>query len=224
MAKFGVNDADKYGGQGGGGYFSLKNDRDTATVRFLIDGIEDVSGYAVHEVDVNGKKRYVNCLRDYGQPMDVCPCCARSMPVQVKYFIPLFNLKENRIQTWERGKKFGQQIASYCSRYPHLVSHKFDIERQGEAGSTQTQYQIFEVGQDDTSIKDFDNIPDPLGTIILNKTADELEGFMRTGRFDGADNSQPVVRRGSDYSNYSRSDVVRRTPMTNNGDGRNEVF
>ena len=61
---FSVLDADNYGGQGGGGYFRLKNDHDTAQVRFLYDSIDDVQGYAVHEIQVGDKKRYVNCLRD----------------------------------------------------------------------------------------------------------------------------------------------------------------
>jgi hypothetical protein len=70
-----VDDAEKYGGQGGGGYFSLKDDGDTARVRFLYDSIEDVEGYCVHEVEIGDKKKYVNCLREYGDPVDKCPFC-----------------------------------------------------------------------------------------------------------------------------------------------------
>ena len=35
MARFNVNEVENYGGQGGGGFFSLKNDKDVATVRFM---------------------------------------------------------------------------------------------------------------------------------------------------------------------------------------------
>ena len=39
MAKFTVDQAENYGGQGGGGFFSLKNDKEVAHVRFLYSGI-----------------------------------------------------------------------------------------------------------------------------------------------------------------------------------------
>lgn len=224
MAVFGVNEADNYGGQGGGGYFSLKDDKDVARVRFLIDKIEDVAGYAVHEVEIDGKKRYVNCLRNYGDPIDVCPCCAAKMPVQVKYFIPLYNIDGNRVQTWERGKKFGAKISSLCSRYPHLVSHIFEIERNGKPGDTGTTYEIYEVDKDETTLEEFTDIPDPFGTIVMDKNADELSCFINAGYFPGDNGNQrgsnagqPIIHRGADARD------VRRTP-SNSGGVRREVY
>lgn len=240
MARFGVNDADKYGGQGGGGYFSLKNDKDVARVRFLFNSIEDVEGFAVHEVEVDGKKRYVNCLRDYGQPLDVCPFCAMKKPTQVKYFIPIYNMDEDKIQTWERGKQFGAKISSLCSRYPNMVSHIFEIERNGKTGDTNTTYEIFEVGQDDTTLDSFE-LQDALGTIILDKTADEMDCYLNAGYFPSDDNqptaSQPIIRRGASANTnngYSRDgytrggsdaprDIPRRTPTNTNG-ARRDVY
>lgn len=215
MARFSVSDAEKYGGQGGGGYFSLKNDKDTAQVRFLYDSIEDVEGFAVHEVEVDGKKRYVNCLREYGQPLDTCPFCAAKMFTSVKYFVPLYNITDDRVQTWERGKKFGQKLSSLCARYPHLFTHTFEIERNGQAGDQQTTYEIYECGADDgVSLNDFD-VPEILGSHIMDKTADDMICYLNAGYFpgDGNNNAQPLVRRGS-------SD--RRTPSSNGG--RREVF
>ena len=225
MARFGVGDADKYGGQGGAGYFSLKNDKDVARVRFLFNGIEDVEGFAVHEVELDGKKRYVNCLREYGQPMDVCPFCAARQATYVKYFVPLYNIDEDRIQTWERGKKFGAKLSSLCSRYPNLVSHTFEIERNGAAGDQQTSYEIYETGQDDTTLENFDEFPDVLGTIVLDKSADEMSCFLNNGYFPdgeatgGRQSNQPIVRRGGG------SGDTRRTPSNTGANGaRREVF
>ena len=219
MARFGVNDADKYGGQGGAGYFSLKDDKDVARVRFLFDSIEDVEGFAVHEVEIDGKKRYVNCLREYGQPLDVCPFCAAKKFVQVKYFIPLYNIDEGKVQTWERGKKFGQKLSSLCSRYPHLVSHIFEIERNGKAGDQQTTYEIYETGQDDTQLSEFE-IPDVLGSHVLDKTADELATYLEIGEFPSE--SGAVRRRESteDRGASRDSGYARRTPSG----GRGEKF
>ena len=212
MARFGVNDADKYGGQGGGGYFSLKNDKDTARVRFLYDSISDVEGFAVHEVDIDGKKRYVNCLREYGDPVSKCPFCEAKKFTTVKYFVPLYNIDEDRVQTWERGKKFGQKLSSLCSRYPHLFTHIFEIERNGQAGDQQTTYEIYEVDKSENVSLDEFEIPDVLGSHILDKSADDMSCYLNAGYFPGGDNGEQPIRRGS-------SD--RRTP---NNTGRREVF
>lgn len=220
MASFSINDADKYGGQGGGGYFSLKNDKEVASVRFLYDSIEDVQGYAVHEIELDGKKRYVNCLREYGQPMDICPFCAAKKFVTAKYFIPIYNIDEDRVQTWERGKKFGNKLSSLCARYPHLVSHTFEIERNGKQGEQTTTYEIYETGcNEDVSLEDFE-INSPLGSHILEKSADEMQYFLDRGVFptDGSSDA-PVSRRESRDRDDER--VSRRTPT---GRGGREVY
>ena len=223
MAKFNVNDADKYGGQGGAGYFSLKNDKDTARVRFLFDGIEDVEGYAVHQVELDGKKRYVNCLREYGQPISDCPFCEAKMFTSAKYFIPLYNIDEDRIQTWERGKKFGNKLTSMCARYPHLVSHEFEIERNGKANDTGTTYEIYEVGDDpNVTLEDFE-VQDALGTIVLDKSADEMRHYLDYGVFPSEDDDEPVRRRGSERSERSSAPAERTGRRTPAG-GRRETF
>ena len=219
MARFGVNDADKYGGQGGAGYFSLKNDKDTARVRFLFDSIEDVEGYAVHQVEIDGKKRYVNCLREYGQPITDCPFCAAKMFTSAKYFVPIYNIDEDRNQTWERGKKFGAKLSSMCARYPHLMTHVFEIERNGKAGDTATTYEIYEVDNDpNVSLEDFE-VPEVLGTIVLDKSPEEMEYFLDHGEFP-SDDKPAVRRRGSERTEREPERTGRRTPAG----GRRETF
>ena len=222
MAQFNVSAADNYGGQGGGGFFSLKNDKDVAKVRFLYGGIEDVQGYSVHEVELNGKKRYVNCLRDYGDPVDACPFCREGRFNQVKYFVPIYNMDTDTLQTWERGKKFGAKLTSMCSRYPNTVAHTFEIERQGRAGDTQTTYEIYETGEtENVSMDDFE-VPNPLGTIILDKTADEMETYLQTGDFEQG--GAPVRRdnAANSHGNSQGGGFTRRTPAS--GNGRREAF
>ena len=213
--KIGINDAENYGGNGGGGFFSLKDDKDTAQVRFLYDKIEDVEGFAIHEVEIDGKKRAVNCLREYGAPLDDCPFCKKGYPVRVKYYVPLLQIKDGKTVLWERGKKFGSKLSSMCSRFPHLVSHIFEIERNGKAGDQQTTYEIYEVAQDENvSIEDFE-IPQPLGTVVLDKTAEDMQYFLDRGVFLDSGNDSAPVRRDT-------SEPVRRTP--GNSNGRREVF
>ena len=235
MASFGIDRAEQYGGQGGSGYFSLKNDKDTAVVRFLYNGIDDVLGYSVHEVVHNGKKRYVNCPREYGDSMDKCPMCKAGEPVRVKYFIPLYLVDSGNTVVWERGKEFGNKLSSLCSRYPNLVSHRFEIERNGVRGSKDTAYEIYPLQdtEEDKSVRleDFD-VSDPLGGLILVKSAEEMATYLRTGAFPENGGQASTPRRAErvaddngtmpfDTTPFDVGDPPRRTP---NGGGRGRVF
>lgn len=218
MGRFNANEAEHYGGQGGAGYFSLKNDKDVARVRFLYNGIDDVEGYAVHEVEVGGKKRYVNCLRSYNEPIDNCPFCKAKQFQTAKLFIPVYNVDEDRVQIWERGKKFFAKMSSLCARYAtdnNLVSQVFEIERNGQARSTQTTYEIYPVGKaDDTTLDDMPELPNILGGVVLDKTADEMEEYLQTGAFPDTENN--VVRRRDSGANDSERYSSRRTPANTN--------
>lgn len=230
MAKFSVEQADNYGGQGGGGFFSIKNDKEVAHVRFLFNGIDDVSGYSVHEVELDGKKRYVSCLREYGDPVDACPFCREGRFTQVKYFVPLYNMDTKSLQTWERGKKFGSKLTSMCSRYPNTVSHTFEIERNGKPNDTQTTYEIYETGVTEGVTMDDFEVPNPLGTIILDKTADEMETYLRTGDFEGGNAPARRDNVASQSNNSNNGGFTRRTPASDagrapaNGTGRRNSF
>ena len=222
MARFNTETADHYGGQGGGGYFSLKNDKDVAQVRFMYNGVEDIEGFAVHQVEIDGKKRYVNCLREYNQPIDDCPFCKAKMYTVAKLFIPVYNIDEDRVQIWERGKKFIAKISSICARYPNVVSHKFEIERNGKAGDTATTYEIYEVGKDDTTLEDLPEQRDILGTVVLDKSADDMEFFLDNEYFPPDDEDDAPIRRRSSREEESTEDKrgSRRTPSA----GRRDRF
>ena len=195
MARFNTETADKYGGQGGAGYFSLKNDKDVARVRFMYNSVEDVEGYAVHQVEIDGKKRWVNCLREYNQPKDVCPFCREGMFTSAKLFVPIYNIDQDKVQIWERGKKFISKISSICARYPNVVSHVFEIERNGAKGDTSTTYEIYEVDKDDTTMEDLPEHPDVIGTAVLDKSADDMEFFLDNEYFPPEGDEAPVRRR-----------------------------
>lgn len=216
MARFSMNDAEHYGGQGGGGYFSLKDDHDVATVRFLYDSVEDVEGYAVHEVELDGKKRYVNCLRAYNEPMDNCPFCKARMFQQAKLFVPIYNEDADKVQIWERGKSFFSALSGTLSRYDKkpIVSQTFEIERFGKKGDTKTQYQIFrtEDEADDRTLEDFD-LPVIIGGLVLDKSADDMEVYLETGSFPPEDDA-PSRRssRRAETEEEPRRRSSRRTP------------
>ena len=214
MARFKYDEADHYGGQGGAGYFRLKDDGDIARVRFMYESIDDVEGYAVHQVEVDGKKRYVNCLRSYNDPIDNCPFCREKKFQQAKLFIPLYNITEDKVQIWERGKKYFQKMSSLCARYDNLVSHEFEIERNGRAGDTKTTYEVYEVGKDETTLEDLPEIPQIIGGLVLDKSAEDMEAYLETGSFPpvGMDDDAPVRRRPDSNARSDYQARGRRTP------------
>lgn len=217
MARFSYDEAERYGGQGGAGYFSLKNDKDIATVRFMYNTIDDMEGFAVHQVEVDGKKRYVNCLREYNQPIDDCPFCKARKPQLAKLFIPVYNVDEDKVQIWERGKKFFAKMSSLFSRYNPLVETEFEIERNGKAGSTQTTYEIFPSSNRDVlTLEDLPEVPDLLGTLILDKSADDMEFYVENEYFppEGDEDEAPRRRssRHDEAERPQRRDSGRRTP------------
>lgn len=217
MARFNANEADNYGGNGGSSFFSLKNDGDVARVRFMYNDMEDVVGYAIHEVEVDGKRRYVNCLREYNEPKNKCPFCESDYFQRAKLYIPIYDLDDKEVKIWERGKNFFGKISSICARYATgnvpLVAHTFEVERHGKSGDTQTTYEIYETGVDDTKLSDLPEIPNVLGSIILDKNADDMREYLDTGYFpnhDGAPNRPSEDR--EPRRDDAESPTGRRTP------------
>ena len=224
MARFNMNEADNYGNSGNGGsYFSLKNDKDVAAVRFLYNNADDIEGYAVHEIKVGDRERYVNCLRKYNQPVDDCPFCAARMQVKAKLFVPLYNEDTQQVQVWERGKKFFAQISGVCARYGSkhpIVSQIFEIERSGKTGDQGTTYNIYrtEDPADDKTLEDFE-MPEVLGYKVLDKTAEEMEYYLENGDFP-AEGSTPIRRgrRQEVEEDDTPRRATRRTPASRRND------
>lgn len=214
MGRFRAGEEEHYGGTGGAGFFSLKNDKDVAVVRFMYDSVDDVDGYAVHQVEIDGRNRYVNCLREYSDPIDVCPFCRAKMFQVAKLFIPLYNVDTGNVQVWDRGKRFFSRMTGLCARYPHTVSHTFEIERHGKAGSADTTYEIYETGQDETTLEDLPEIPKVLGGIVLDKTAEEMEAYLKDGNFPSGTEEEIRPRRTS----TSSTELPRRTPTSTRRD------
>lgn len=214
MARLTGENIEQYtsGGSNNSGYFALKDDKDTARVRFLYEGAGEVEGYTVHRVSVGDRERYVNCLVEEGGSVADCPFCQAKYPKFAKLFIPLYNEDADQFQIWERGQKFYGTISGLCARYPNLVSRTFDIERNGKKGEQTTTYSVYPVGDaDGTKVQDIlddlgmESMPDPLGTIILNKTADDMEHYVEYGNFPADAPSAPVRRRGGNDEGNRRT-------------------
>lgn len=189
MARFSYEDADKYGSSSKRSYFQLKDDGDTARVHLLGDDMNDFPGYSVHQVPIGDGYRYVNCIREAGEPKDICPFCADRDPkiskILAKVFIPLYNIDADEVQIWDRGKTFFKELSQYCAHTPHVSEVITEITRSGRKGDTSTTYRLYEMKEtDDFNMADVaDEIPEILGTIILDKTAEDMDYYLDHGDF-----------------------------------------
>jgi len=185
MARFSYQDADNYGNSGSSNFFQLQKDGEKARVRFMYRTADDIEGVSVHEVQIGGKKRYVNCIREYNDPIDKCPFCQANSKIIAKVFVPLYNVDTGEVLVWERGKKFFPQLTELCSRTPNLVSQVFEITRHGDKNDTNTTYSPWPLGSpDNTRLED---LPEPVDIyakgIVLNKTPEDMDYYSRYHEF-----------------------------------------
>lgn len=216
MARIKLQDSGKFSGNGTGGFFSLADDGDVARVRFLYEEEDgsDVDYFVVHEVEIDGKKRYVNCLAIDNEGhvnKDDCPLCQAKYKMQEKLFLQLYNVDKGELQVWERGKNFVKKILSYINRYGSLIAQEFEIERKGKKGDTGTTYELFACKEDGMTVADFEHErQELLGSLILDCTIDDMYDILdgvyelpgkeeqeAPKRGGGRRNDEPVRRRNN---------------------------
>ena len=131
------------------GYFSLKNDKDQAVVRIMVDSPEQLQIVAIHRVTVGGRLRAVNCMRSPSDPVDTCPFCAADKRLEYRVYIPVIEYTRDdqgkivpRARMWERSALYADTITNLINNYGPLSDNIFKIVRNGEAGSKNTTYDI----------------------------------------------------------------------------------
>ncbi len=212
MARFTMNEADNYGAQKNS-FFSLKDDGDSALVRFLINDINDLLGVATHEIQVGDKKMDVECLRAYNEPVDNCPLCAAQYKVNAKLFIPLYDMNSNESKIWTRGKTFFNRMSNLCAKFNPLVATPIEIVRNGKKGDTSTTYDMWpdSAKTDNSIVEDFPEISAE-GTAFQTKSFEDLQYFLQNGVFpEDVQNATAVTRRSTPQT---RQPVRRETPAT----------
>ena len=217
MARISLNDIDNYGVSNSGSFFQLKDNGDKAKVRFLYTDVSSITPYVVHEVETgeyddkgNPKTKYVNCLREYNEPVDKCPLCAAGYKPVPKLFLKLYNEDTGECQIWERGKTYAQRIANLAAHFNPLCNEVIEISRLGAKGDKQTRYEFLPLENSPVNLDDYEPT-EPLGTLILDKTPEELDEYLNVGSFPSE--SVNVAQQRS-------TEVVRRTPSNTNPPSR----
>ena len=144
------NTATEGKGKGSGvGFFSLKNDKDFAVVRFMHDDTDSFDIVAGHRMTVNDKLRLVNCIRSAHEPVDNCPLCRAGKGLEYRLYIHLIEYVRNDEgkmvpvpRVWERSASYVNTLTNLMKEYGPLSDNIFKITRNGEKGSKSTTYDI----------------------------------------------------------------------------------
>lgn len=220
MARVSYEDSEKYFSGSGSDWFQLKNDGDVARVQFMLNNIDDIPIFSTHKVKVGDKERYVDCLRHPQDPIDACPFCAAGLPAKAVRFIVMFQHDDNKVKIWERGKQFISKLQGLINRYNPLEDYVFEIERHGKAGSTDTKYEIYPLDAVEPVNLDEVEMPELEGSLILQKTFEEMEEYLDTGSFPSEGEEAPIRRRGSEAPARRATAPARRTPASETGVSR----
>lgn len=224
MPRVNLSELGNYGGNGKFPkvkYLSLPNDGDSAQVHFLLDNEDDLNEciFITHNVKLKSapKLKYgvrVNCLREYSDPIDDCPFCREGIATQVTCAIPVFNVETEQVEFWTRGKKEANRLLRKMSKRKHFSSYLWELTRIGEAGDQATDYDYGDPEKDE----EFDmaelDIPEVLGSVVLDKSADDMEYWIDEHDFppedsdDDEEEEEPVRRRTSSKKAHS----VKRKP------------
>lgn len=182
---------EKYKSTGNNEFFTLADDGDTAIVRFLYSSFEELDWFVVHETEIGGKKRWVECTEEPD-----CPLCAQSGRPQLKLFLQLVQKgKEDTVMTWERGQRFIPQIQELFQNHSDLTQQIFEIERKGKKGDANTKYIIHHIAE---SKVDMESLPERqvfLGEdgFILQKTHKQMREIL-AGNYQYHKVENPVPR------------------------------
>lgn len=203
MARINFNEVDNYSNNNGTDWLRLQNDGDNTLVQFLFKDLEDIDIYSTHEVVVNNEdgsktKRYVDCKRNYDDPLDVCPLCEEGNQAKPLIILSLYDHKDNKVKIWQRGKKFLETLKGYLTEYPDLTKVVFRLVRNGAKGDQRTTYTLIPATDvDPINVEDVER-PNLLGNFILDKNAEEMKIYLETKSFpkeSNNDGGEQVTRR-----------------------------
>lgn len=162
-----------------GGFFQLKNDKDTADVIFLYQSKEQCLVASAHYLKSANYNGYVHCCGNG------CPACQKGIRVQPKIFIPLFNITTGQVEFWDRTPKFEPQLQNdVFSKFPNPSEFIFRITRNGVANSIDTTYSIEAIAKN--TVKSYAQIlvdnnitmPDHYNTICKDLKAEEMQSML----------------------------------------------
>lgn len=182
-------------GDNGVSYFALKNDRDSAVVRFMHDTVESFDVVDLHEVDAGGKRRKVACLCKSGESVENCPFCAAGLPLKQRMYIHLLQYEVDASgkviavpRVWDRPVSYAYKMRDFINNYGPLSDMLFTIVRNGAAGDTSTTYNEMPAmpnrypPENYPKVEAFENYS-ARGTVVAERSAADMQTYLETGNF-----------------------------------------
>lgn len=197
-------------------FFKLKNNHDKAIVRLMHEDYNDFARRPVHRIKIEGREwtRGINCLRSDDQPESACPLCScgydynivsgRRKRIYIEFLVYKILDRDGRViadytdepkrMAWEQTRKFDDKIFSLSGRYSPLCETVFQVERFGEAGSTDTSYDIYPIDVDKTKYpyKLPEETYNPDGMFLLDKSREEIMYYLENRSFPQRDSNEEV--------------------------------
>ena len=178
--------------------FRLINDGEYADVVFLYQSMKDMLVAQAHYVKSSEYSGYVHCC-EAG-----CPACSKNIRVQTKLFVPVYNIKKDAIEFWDRTIKFEPQLEKdVFSRFPNPSEFVFRITRHGVPNDINTVYSIEAVGKNtlgsyQSILEKFSaKMPDYYSNIIRDVSVPELASMLQGGDAAGSmPEYTPIPRAG----------------------------
>lgn len=195
MGRIKVEDIEKYKSQDGANWFKLENDGDIARVQFMYKTIDELDVFACHKVKSGQYDNYVNCIRDYDDPIDDCPLCKAGFNTHPVIVLAMYDLDSQEVKIWQRGRYFQKKLEGLFNRYPDLSKKVIEIERHGAKGSTETTYELFPSELEPVDLTDVEK-PD-VSKFVMTKSFDDLNYYLEHESFPQTQNTNETEEQPS---------------------------
>ena len=175
--------------------FVLKEDGESADVVILYRSIEDVMIIDAHYIKSDEYSGYVHCCGAN------CPACAKGIRVQNKIFVPVYNIKEDEIQYFDRTTYFETQLTSdVFKNFPNPSEYVFKITRHGVPNDRDTKYTFTAINKVPPEIsyealmKKFNtSMPEDYSKVCKLYSSDTLSNMLSGSSSDASNLSEYVV-------------------------------
>ena len=127
--------------------------------------------------------------------------------------IPEEKVEEESIELVEIDEETSEELIPY-EEETVAKDEIVEIERNGKKGDQKTEYMFYPLSNSKVNIEDYD-VVEPLGTIILDKSAEDMDTYLATGSFPDNGNNGGGNSSNNNETPWDNRDsgVQRRTPQ-----------
>lgn len=167
-------------------WLQLKDDGDSALVRFLHSDEEDLDVFEVHEFEVDGFNQSIKCNGEG------CHMCANGNRPKLAMYLQMLDLEDKEVKVWRRGVSDIKKILDEIAENGDLNKRDYKIKRIGKKGSTNTTYQFYAKDKCEREMPERKDIQGFLVRVVSNEDMKSIMNGTFTFKKDAVDNSTKV--------------------------------